>query len=103
VLLCGAVAGSNDYKAIWCEQEDDFLAEISDSLFDSYQVKTKTPELGYWDICFKGFISALKIFVRLEKEYPGAIRYFNFICDALALETQDAKKAHRCPAYSEPS
>lgn len=98
VLLCGAATKQNDYRAIWCEQEDDLLAEISDTLFDSYQVKTKTPELGYWDINFKGFIAALKGFVRIETTYPGSIRYYNFICDAVLLTSDDKKKAHLCPA-----
>ena len=98
VLLCASAAGKADYRAIWCEQEDDLLAEISDNLFDSYQIKTRTPELGYWDLGFKGFISAISVFLRIEKEFPRTIRYFNFVCDALPLESSDKSKIHKCPS-----
>lgn len=97
VLLCGATVGKNDYKAVWCEQEDDLLAEVSSSLFDSYQVKTRTPELGYWDISFKGFQNALNVFLRIEDEFAQAIRYYNFVCDAQPLQSDAKALAHKCP------
>ncbi len=33
ILLTNSAAGKLDYKAIWCEHHDDFLAEISDMIF----------------------------------------------------------------------
>jgi hypothetical protein len=97
ILLCAATANKLDYKAIWCEQEDDFLAEIDGSLFDSYQIKGKTPELGYWNCGFKGFISAMAVFLRIERDFPGSIRYYNFICEASPFQSADPKETHKCP------
>jgi hypothetical protein len=100
VLLCSAIGGKSDYRAVWCEQEDDLLAEISDSQFDSYQVKTRTPELGYWDCSFKGFVSAVAVFLSIERRFANSIRYYNFICEALPFKTEETKKKYRCPMCS---
>ena len=97
ILLCAATAKKLDYKAIWCEQQDDFLAEINGSLFDSYQIKGKTPELGYWNCGFRGFVSAMAVFLRIERDFPGSIRYYNFICEASPFQTTEAKERHKCP------
>ena len=50
ILLTNSAAGQLQYKAIWCEHHDDFLAEIADNNFDAYQIKTRKPEKGEWRI-----------------------------------------------------
>jgi hypothetical protein len=97
ILLCGAAAKKNEYRAVWCEQEDDLLAEISDDLFDSYQVKTKDSELGYWDIKDDGFVKAIQVFLHLQRTFPGSIRYYNFISNTGLLESDAKGRAHLCP------
>src|ERR1700758_5106505 len=66
VLLVGAAAKRTDYNVIWCEQEDDILCEITDAHFDAFQVKTQTPELGYWRLTDDAFVTAVKNCLRIE-------------------------------------
>jgi hypothetical protein len=98
ILLTSAILKTNDYRAVWCEQEDDLLAEIDDNKFDSFQVKTQAPEYGHWDVGKKGFIKAISVFAHLEASFPGSIRWFNFVSNALLLDSTDPKLAHKCPA-----
>src|SRR5689334_8102848 len=79
VLLVGAVAKKNDYKAIWCELENDILAEIDQNLFDGCQVKTQEPELGAWTVTDEAFVTAVKGFMALDRKYPGQMRHFHFM------------------------
>jgi Cap4, dsDNA endonuclease domain len=97
VLLVGAAARRNDYIALWCEQEDDFLGQISERLFDSFQVKTQAPELGYWTITDDAFVSAVKTFLRLNRDHAGYLRRCTFVSNTECLESRDKKKAHLCP------
>ncbi len=97
VLLAAAVAGRNDYEAVWCEQEDDIMCEINSSLFDSFQVKTKTPELGHWRLTDEAFVTAVKNFLRLDKNYPGSIRHFHFVSNTELLDTTVKTSKHLCP------
>lgn len=97
VLLIGAATNQHDYRAVWCEQEDDLFGEIDDDSFDSYQVKSRKPEDGAWTCRCEGFNDAIKVFVRLEEEYPGSFRWFNFVSNAEIFETADARNEHRCP------
>src|SRR5665213_4002693 len=85
VLLVGAAAKKNDYQAVWCEQEDDVLCQIDENQFDSYQVKTQKPELGPWQLTDDAFVSAINVFLRLEKQLPGKIRHFNFVSNTECL------------------
>ncbi len=97
ILLAGAHRKGNEYRAIWCEQEDDLLAEIEENRFDSYQVKTQAPELGPWDTKKKGFIKAISVFAHLEETYPQSIQWFNFVSNTEISDTNDPKKKHKCP------
>lgn len=97
VLLVGAATKKNDYKSVWCEQEDDLLCQIEENLFDSYQVKTQKPELGPWRLTDEAFVKAIKIFLRLDSQFPGCIRHFNFVSNTECLETDDKKTTHLCP------
>jgi hypothetical protein len=97
VLMCGAALSGNEYKAIWCEQEDDLLAELGPELFDSYQIKTQEPELGAWDTTKEGFIAAIRVFANLERKYPGRIRWFNFVSNTKLLHSNAAAKVSKCP------
>lgn len=50
ILSIGMVTHRLPYKSIWCEQQEDFLAERVDGLFEAYQVKTRNSELGAWEL-----------------------------------------------------
>ena len=97
VLLVAAAANKNSYTAVWCEQEDDILAQISSNLFDSYQVKTRKPELGEWRLTDDPFVSAIKVFLRMDAKYPGCFEHFNFVSNAECLESDAIALKHLCP------
>jgi hypothetical protein len=79
VLSVGIATGRLAYAALWCEQHEDFLAETEDGLFDAYQIKTRKPELGEWDLKDEAFWKSIARFVRLYLAYPGKIRSFKFV------------------------
>jgi len=97
ILLAASCNKSNDYRAIWCEQEDDLLAEIDDHQFDSYQVKTRKPELGSWKTATPDFVKAIKLFVRLHNEFPSSFRWYHFVSNTELYDTTDKKKIDQCP------
>lgn len=82
ILLISAVTGKSDHVSIWCEQHEDFLAELKNGQFDAYQVKTKKHETGYWKTNDESFVKAMKRFVQLDTKYPNAIRNFHFVSDS---------------------
>jgi hypothetical protein len=97
ILLCGAACNNNPYRALWCEQEDDILAEIDENTFDVFQVKSRKPELGPWETTDDGFVSAIKVFVRLEREFSQFIRGFVFVSNTDLFDTEGEKRIHLSP------
>lgn len=97
VLLVAAAAKKKNYIAVWCEQEDDILAQIGENSFDSYQVKTRKPELGEWRLTDDAFVSAVKGFIRLDFQYPGHFQHFTFASNAECLETDAVAQKHLSP------
>ena len=97
VLLIGAATKRHDYRAVWCEQEDDLLGEIDDDMFDSYQVKSRKPEEGPWTCRCDGFSKAIKVFVGLEARFPGCFRWFNFVSNIDTFDTTVVTLQHKCP------
>ena len=93
ILLTGAAAGRLPYTNIWCEHHDDFLAQINGT-FDSYQIKTRVPENGAWELTTDGFIAAITKFTTLESRFPGKIARFKFVSNTRTSDsTADAKIA----------
>ena len=88
VLLTAAVMEGNDYEAIWCEQEEDFLGKIKDSeKYDAIQIKTQQPEGGYWRTTSEDFVKSVTRFVELDKKYPNTIRQFQFVSNTEVLDS----------------
>jgi hypothetical protein len=99
ILLIGAADGSLDYSGIWCEQFEDLLGEVSDQLFDAYQIKTRKPESGEWQINHEGFVKSIGRFGVLSKKFPGKIRRFKFVSNAKCSETVAKGSAHLSPVH----
>lgn len=78
ILLVAATMKTKDFRAIWCEQQEDLLCEIDEDLFDAVQVKTQQPESGFWQTNTDAFVKSIQRFVALDGKYPGAIRRFAF-------------------------
>jgi hypothetical protein len=90
VLLVGMGTGKFQYRAIWCEQHEDFLAEYCDGTFDVYQVKTRASELGPWEVNDEAFWKSVERFVEHDNAFSGKIREFKFVsnCDFSRAESQ---------------
>lgn len=97
ILSVGMVTERIDCKALWCEQHEDFLLELSDGSFDACQVKTRKPELGEWEINDDAFCKSIERFVRLDLAYPNKIRFFYFVSN-----TQFSNSAAKDRAYLSP-
>lgn len=82
VLSVGMATGRLPYEALWCEQHEDFLAERTEGLFDAYQIKTRKPELGEWELSDELFWKSIARFVKLDLAYPTKIASFNFVSNA---------------------
>jgi hypothetical protein len=67
ILLVGAATRRLEYRAIWCEQHEDYLAEDSNQNFDAYQIKTKKPELGAWELNDEAMWKSMARFVELDR------------------------------------
>jgi len=98
VLLIGSFRGLLPYKSIWCEHHDDFLAQHNGK-FDSYQVKTRVPELGAWELTTDGFIAAIRKFTQLEGRFPGKIERYRFVSNTRVSESNAEAKTHRSPKH----
>ena len=97
ILLLGVATGKLDYKAIWCEQREDLLGEVSETLFDAYQVKTQKPERGYWETLDEGFSHSIQRFCDHEALYPSSFRAFAFVSNTECLDSIAEKKEKRSP------
>ena len=97
ILLVGAATKQLDYRAIWCEQQEDFLAEATDGRFDAYQVKTREPEQGEWDLNDEALWKSIRRFVDLNHNCPGRIRFFKFVSNTKYSESTAKRRAYLSP------
>jgi hypothetical protein len=96
ILLTGMFQGKLPYEAIWCEHHDDYLTQYNGK-YDSFQVKTRKPELGHWELTTDGFQSAITKFALLETRFPGKIGFFHFVTNAAIANSDAEGKAGRSP------
>lgn len=79
ILLAGAMAGANEYVAIWCEYHDDLLGELPNGRFHAVQVKTDAGSNARWSCSDRGFVDAIKKFAEHEVAYSNKFeRYILF-------------------------
>lgn len=97
ILLIGSLRGDLDYKAIWCEQHEDFLGEVAEDFFDAYQIKTRKPELGEWKLSDNEVTNSIDRFVKLKREYPTSFRKFRFISNAKFNDSSAKATKHLSP------
>jgi non-specific serine/threonine protein kinase len=79
ILLIASIIGQKPYVAIWCEHHEDYLGERTDGLYDAYQIKTRKPELGEWELNNTPFRDSIKRFVALNLKFPGRVHVFYFV------------------------
>jgi hypothetical protein len=96
ILLTGAATGRLPYQSIWCEHHDDFLAQ-NNGTFDSYQIKTRVPENGAWELTTEGFIAAITKFTTLEARFPNKTARFKFVSNTRTSDSRAEAKIGRSP------
>lgn len=97
ILLLGAATRRLDYRAIWCEQHEDFLAEVADQTLDAYQVKTRKPELGAWKLNDEAIWKSIARFVDLDRRFPEKIRFFKLVSNAEFSDSSARAREHLSP------
>lgn len=85
------------YRAIWCEQHEDLLAERDDGAFDAVQVKTRKAENGAWNITDAAFVKSITRFIDLDLKFPGKIKRFYFVSNAEYSNSDSEKSSHLSP------
>ena len=85
------------YRAIWCEQHEDLLAEREDDKFDAFQVKTRKAENGSWNITDEAFVKSIKRFVDFDIKFPDKVRKFYFVSNAEYSISDSKKSSHLSP------
>jgi len=97
VLSVGIATGNLAYTALWCEQHEDFLAETAVGIFDAYQIKTRKPELGEWELNDEAFWKSIARFVKLDIAYPSKIRFFKFVSNTQFSDSSAKEREYLSP------
>lgn len=99
ILLAASITGRKSYVSLWCEHHEDFLAEDGNGCYDAYQIKTRKPEIGPWQLNDAPLRDSVKKFVQLEKRFPGLVRNFYFASNAEVSNSMAEKKIARSPRH----
>lgn len=88
-MLVGLLAGLPEfpYSTIWCEHHDDYLTQRTDGFWIAHQVKTSTPEHGYWEIHDRQLEASLARFTRLQRRFPNLVVEFRFASNVEIFDT----------------
>ena len=95
ILWAACVRGERDYSALWCEQNEDFLGQVTERLFDAFQIKTL--KSGTWQWNHEEVVKTVRRFVHLDGEFPGQLREFFFVSNAECSSSEAADKIHLSP------
>lgn len=97
ILLIAAAVGDLPYTGIYCEHHEDLLPERDDGRFDAYQIKTRKPEDGPWQLNTADFKKSIKRFVNLDTTFPGKIAHFFFVSNTLCQDKNEKDRPHHSP------
>ena len=97
ILWVAAFRSERDYTALWCEQHEDFLGQVSENLFDAFQLKTRKPETGPWEWNDDALAGSVERFVNLDRLFPDQIRHFYFISNAECSQSAAKDRMHLAP------
>lgn len=101
ILLIGAATQKLPYKSIYAEHHEDFLCEREDDKFDGYQVKTRKPEEGAWDLADEPLKKSIKRFVELCQKFGEYVGNLKFVSNAdyskVGEENKNELKIRRSP------
>jgi hypothetical protein len=101
ILLIGSARNQLPYISIYTEHHEDILCQRSDGLFDAYQIKTRKPEEGLWDLADEALKKSIKRFVELNKKFGEYIYSLKFVSNAdysnPGSDIKDQTKLRRSP------
>lgn len=97
ILSIVMINKSRPYRAIWCEQHEDLLAEREDGCFDAVQVKTRKAETGTWNLTDEAFAKSVYRFIMLDSKFPGRIMRFYFVSNAEYSNSDSKRSSHLSP------
>ena len=100
VLLAGAIAGENEYVAMWCEHHDDLLGELPDGRFHAVQVKTNAGSNMRWRCSDGGFADAIKKFAEHEAAYSDKFERYTLFSNIKPYVPGATARAQRLLASS---
>lgn len=103
ILLINAASNRLPYKSIYAEHHEDFLCERNDSKVDCYQVKTRKPEEGEWDLSDEPLKRSIRRFTELHRKFEEHIEKFYFVSNASysnpSKRSHDVTKNRRSPIH----
>lgn len=82
ILLVGAASKKLPYRYIYAEHHEDYLCERGDGKFDGYQVKTRKPEDGPWEMLDEPLRKSVKRFAELHQKFEEYIGGFKFVSNS---------------------
>jgi hypothetical protein len=101
ILLIDSECNKLPYIAIYAEHHEDLLCERLDNKFDCYQVKTRDPGEGDWDLNDEPVKKSIKRFVELNIKFQDHICAFFFVSNSgyskPGMAIQDQTKLRRSP------
>jgi hypothetical protein len=101
ILLIGATCNRHPYVAIYPEHHEDILCERIDKKFDGFQIKTRKPGEGDWDLNDEAVKKSIKRFTQLNKDFEEHICSLYFVSNAdyssPGMTIQDQTKLRRSP------
>jgi hypothetical protein len=96
MLLCNASRGNLDYRSLWCEHHEDFLAQCDGGTYDAYQIKTRKITLQPWKLTDPALKNTLRYFVRLHNMFGDKIQKFFFVSNMDLYDSSQLKETKKC-------
>jgi len=102
ILLIAAASKKLPYSALYAEHHEDFLCEKEGGeKYVGYQVKTRKPEYGFWELLDEPLKKSIKRFVELVEKFGSQISTLNFVSNLdfsqPSLDIKDQKKLGKSP------
>ncbi len=79
VVCCMLLDDTEDVEEVFCEHHEDVLLKHKDGDFTGHQVKTRADDQLPWKTGDEAIRGACARFAKLESEYPGRFRRFQFL------------------------
>jgi len=82
ILLIGAACNKLDYISLYAEHHEDFLCEKRSGKFVGYQIKTRKPEEGVWDLSDEPLRKSIRRFIELNQKYDSYLDSLVFVSNS---------------------